>query len=99
MAYFHLRLVPPRPTFPHDATEPEMKAMDRHADYWRERATAGTAIAAGPVFEGEGAWGMALVEVENADAALLLADADPVILADIGFRYDIAPVPTLILRS
>lgn len=70
MAYFHLRLVPPRPTFPHDATEPEVKA-----------------------------WGMALVEVENAEEAQLLADADPIILAGIGFRFDIEPMPTLILRS
>ena len=99
MAYFHLRLVPPRPSFPHDATGPEMKAMDRHADYWREKAAAGTAIAVGPVFEGEGAWGMAVVEVGDAEAARSLADADPVILADIGFRFDIAPMPTLILRS
>lgn len=99
MAYFHLRLVPPRPSFPHDAKEPEMKAMDRHADYWREKAAAGTAIAVGPVFEGEGAWGMAVVEVGDAEAARSLADADPVILADIGFRFDIAPMPTLILRS
>jgi hypothetical protein len=70
MAYFHLRLVPPRPTSPLDVTEPDMKA-----------------------------WGMALVEMENAEEAQLLADADPVILAGIGFRFDIAPMPTLILRS
>ena len=62
-------------------------------------ASTGTAIAVGPVFEGEGAWGMAVVEVGDAEAARSLADADPVILADIGFRFDIAPMPTLILRS
>ena len=99
MAYFHLRLVPPRPTFPHDASAKEMETMDRHADYWHRQAAAGTAIAVGPVFEGEGAWGMAVIEVEDERAARAVADADPVILADIGFQFRISSMPSLILRS
>ena len=57
MAYFHLKLVPPRRTFPHDATGEEMAAMERHADYWRREGGSGTAIAVGPVFEGDGRLG------------------------------------------
>jgi hypothetical protein len=45
MAYFHLKLVPPRSTFPHDATSEEMAAMERHSVYWR------------PVFAKDGALG------------------------------------------
>ncbi|MGO6900779.1 hypothetical protein ACCS96_09875, partial [Rhizobium ruizarguesonis] len=74
MAYFFLRLQPPRPTFPHDGTGEEMAAMKRHAEYWHRNALAGSAIIVGPVFEGEGAWGMAIVEVEDQAAAQLLAD-------------------------
>lgn len=99
MAYFHLRLVPPRPTFPHDASAKEMETMDRHADYWRSQAAAGTAIAVGPVLEGEGAWGLAVIEAEDEGAARALADADPVIRAAIGFQYRISTMPSLILRS
>ncbi|HUH49808.1 MAG TPA: YciI family protein [Mycoplana sp.] len=99
MAYFHLRLLPPRPSFPHDASEKEMEAMNRHAAYWREKAAAGTAIAVGPVFDAEGAWGMAVIEVEDEAAAQAVADNDPVILAGLGFHFRVAPMPSLILRS
>ncbi|MDR6755533.1 uncharacterized protein YciI [Mycoplana sp. BE70] len=72
--------------------------MSRHATYWREKAAAGTAIAVGPVFEPEGAWGMAVIEVENEAAAQTVADNDPVILAGLGFHFRVSPMPSLILR-
>ncbi len=98
MAYFHLKLVPPRPSFPHDGTEEGMAAMQQHAAYWREHASAGTAIVVGPVFAADGAFGMAVVEAEHADAAKSLGDADPVLLAGLGFHIEISPMPSLILR-
>ena len=98
MAYFHLKLVTPRSTFPHDASADEMAAMDRHAAYWRAKAEAGTAIAVGPVFSDAGAFGLAVVEVDDAAAAQALADGDPVIAAGLGFQYEIAAIPSLILR-
>ncbi|MFT2213793.1 YciI family protein [Rhizobium giardinii] len=98
MAYFHLKLVPPRSTFPQDATPEEMAAMERHSAYWRAQADAGRAIAVGPVFAKDGAWGMALVEVPDGNAAQALADGDPVIAASLGFRFEIAAIPNLILR-
>ncbi|WP_064683795.1 YciI family protein [Rhizobium bangladeshense] len=98
MAYFFLRLLPPRPTFPHDGTAEEMAAMKRHVEYWHRQAFAGSAIAVGPVFEGEGAFGMAVVEVEDRTAAQALADGDPIITSGFGFRFDILPMPSIILR-
>ncbi|MBB3915766.1 YciI family protein [Rhizobium fabae] len=98
MAYFFLRLLPPRPTFPHDGTGEEMAAMKRHAEYWQRNAFAGSAITVGPVFEGEGAWGMAVVEVEDQAAAQALADSDPIITSGLGFRFDILPMPSIISR-
>ncbi|MDQ0560833.1 uncharacterized protein YciI [Rhizobium mesoamericanum] len=98
MAYFFLRLVPPRPSFPHDATGEEMAAMSRHAAYWRRNAEEGSAIAVGPVFESEGAWGMAVVSAADQKAAQALADADPIIQSGYGFRFDILPMPSIILR-
>ena len=38
------------------------------------------------------------VEVQNADEAQALADGDPVIAAGLGFRFDVALIPSLILR-
>jgi uncharacterized protein YciI len=98
MAYFFLRLIPPRPTFPHDGTGEEMAAMQRHAEYWRQNALSGSAIAVGPVFAAEGAFGIAIVEVEDRDAARALADDDPIITSGFGFRFDISPMPSIILR-
>ncbi|MGO4438006.1 YciI family protein [Rhizobium sp. RAF56] len=98
MAYFHLKLLPPRQTFPHDATEEETAAMQRHAAYWRRNADTGMAIAVGPVFDPRGAWGMAVIEAADPAAAKVIADADPVVLAGLGFRYEISPIPSLILR-
>ena len=98
MAYFFLRLQPPRPTFPHDGTGEEMAAMKRHAEYWHQNALAGSAIAVGPVFAGEGAFGIAVVEVADQAAAQALADADPIITSGFGFRFDVSPMPSIILR-
>lgn len=99
MAYFLLRLSPPRPSFPFDATETEKALFADHSDYWLGKADRGEAIAVGPVFDPAGTWGLALVEAEDDAAARSLADADPVIRADAGFAYTLAPVPSLILRQ
>lgn len=109
MPYFLLRLEPPRPTFPFDATEAEKALFQEHAAYWMARAEDGRAIAVGPVFEpGDAAdpaktpaktWGFALVEAADEAGAVSLGAADPVIRAEAGFRYTAAPVPSLILRQ
>ena len=98
MAYFFLKLIPPRPTFPHDGTGEEMAAMQRHAEYWHQNALTGSAIAVGPVFEGDGAFGIAIVEAGDQDAAQALADGDPIITSGFDFRFDILPMPSIILR-
>lgn len=99
MAYFLLQLRPPRPTFPFDATEVEMAAMGEHGAYLRGLAASGAIVAAGPVFDPAGSWGLALVDVDDEAAAQSIADGDPVVKSGLGFRYDRAPVPSLILRQ
>ena len=94
-----MRLVPPRPTFPFDISEAEGKAMADHAVYWRKLADDGHAIAVGPVFDPRGAFGLAIVETENEAEAEALAAADPVARADLGFRWEVAPMPSIILRE
>ena len=98
MAYFLLRLTPPRPSFPFDATEAEKALFSEHSAYWLERAASGEAVAVGPVFEAGGAWGIALVEAAEEAGAQELGAADPVIKAQAGFAYTVSPVPSLILR-
>lgn len=91
-AYFFLRLVPPRPTFPADMRPEEAKAMGEHAAYLCEKAAAGVVIAAGPVGDPKGAWGLGLVEVADEAEARALTDGDPVVRSGLGFRYEIFPL-------
>lgn len=99
MGYFHLRLIAPRPTFPFDMTEAEGEAMAEHAIYWRKLAADGRAVAVGPVFDPKGAYGLAIVETENEAEAEALGAADPVTRSGLGFRWEAAPMPSIILRE
>lgn len=98
MPYFLLRLEPPRPSFPFDATEAEKALFSEHAAYWIDRAERGQAVAVGPVFDAAGTWGLALVEAADDAAARMLGADDPVIRAGAGFVYTLSAVPNLILR-
>ena len=73
--------------------------MQAHAEYWRGHAETGAAIAVGPVFAEDGAFGIAIIEAADAVAAQALADGDPVLKAALGFRYDFSPMPSIILRA
>ena len=98
--YFLLRLVPPRTTFPADMTPAEAKAMGEHSAHLRVHARAGTVIAAGPVANPKGAWGVALVQVADAAEAAAITETDPVVRAGLGFRYETYPLmSTPILRD
>ena len=96
MAFFLMKLIPPRPTFPADATTPELEAMDRHSDYIRHLVDTGAVFAAGPVIDPEGTWGVAIAEAEDAAAAREICNADPVIRAGLGFRWNILPMASLL---
>jgi len=97
VAYFLMKLIPPRPTFPGDASDAEMEAMGRHADYIRSLIRSGAMLAAGPVMEPPGSWGLALADVPDADAAAALGERDPVVLSGLGFRWEVHAMPTLLL--
>jgi len=99
MGYFHLKLVPPRSTFPFDMSEAEKTAMTEHSRYWQRLAEDQRAVVVGPVFDRKGAYGMAIVETENEAEAEALAAADPVAKANLGFRYEVSDMPSLIIRD
>ncbi|MDE1567673.1 YciI family protein [Aquabacter sp. P-9] len=98
MAYFAMRLRAPRVTFPFDATAEEVALMQSHGAYWHEKAQAGIAIVVGPVMDPAGPFGLAVVEVEDEAGARALGHADPVVAAEVGFSYEVMPMPSLILR-
>ena len=92
-----MKLIPPRGSFPGDASPEEMEAMGRHADYIRKLIRSGKILAAGPVMEAGGSWGLALADVADAGEAVRLGQGDPVVQAGLGFRWDVHPMPSLLL--
>jgi uncharacterized protein YciI len=99
MAYFLCRLKGPRPSFPMDMTASEAALMGEHAAYWQAEADRGTAIVFGPVMDPAGAWGLCILETDDASEPARLTEADPVIRAAAGFAYEIFPMPQVGLRA
>jgi uncharacterized protein YciI len=93
MKTYFCKLRGPRPTFPQDMTPAEAQAMQRHAAYWRSCMEKGGVVAFGPVADPAGTYGMLILEVEDEAAAQSLVQADPVIVAKIGFRFEMHPMP------
>lgn len=96
MAFYLLKLIPPRPTFPVDASTAENEAMGRHADYLRHLIDLGTVYAAGPVMDPAGTWGVAIAEAHDEAAVQQVCNDDPVIRAGLGFHWEVLPVASLL---
>ncbi|HEY1959184.1 MAG TPA: SRPBCC domain-containing protein [Polyangiaceae bacterium] len=95
--HFLLRLIPPRASFAVDMSESERRAMIEHVGYWTGQADRGTAIAFGPVADPNGGWGVAIVSVDDDGAIEKLAREDPAIRHAIGMRYEVLPMPRVVL--
>lgn len=94
--YFMARLVPPRTTFPADATPEELDLMRAHAAHCKTLLQQGNGLLFGPVADPKGAWGLGVLRAPSEDAARALTDADPVVRAGRGFRYELLPIASLI---
>src|SRR3712207_2789806 len=93
------KLLPPRPTFAADMSPAEATLMGEHAAYWGGLTERGIAVVFGPVFDPNGVWGLAIVDVADEATASALTNDDPVIRAGNGFRYEIYPMPQAVLRA
>jgi len=95
--YYFIMLLPPRAYFMQTMTGDELALMRAHQDYWRIFADKGWAVAYGPVADPAGGFGAGFWALpDDQDVAALTRD-DPVIRANAGFRYDIAPMPALVI--
>lgn len=79
MTTYVLRLKAPRPTFALDMTEAEREVMGRHAAHWQPRVESGEMVVFGPVLDGTGSWGLAVIEAADEDELRAFAAADPVV--------------------
>jgi uncharacterized protein len=92
MPHFFLKLVAPRPGFAMDLNDNEKKLMHEHFLYWNGRQQKGEVLVFGPVFDPAGAYGMGVIEAADEAFAHAFAAADPTMIADCGFRYEIHPM-------
>lgn len=99
MKHFFLKLNPPRPTFAMTMTDAERQLMQAHVVYWQGLTQKGLVVAFGPVADPAGGYGVAIVELPDDADAEALGAGDPTIQADVGFRYDVHPMPRVILRN
>jgi uncharacterized protein len=89
--HFFFRLIAPRPTFAADMTGEERALMKQHAEYVRTFFEGGQVLAYGPVLDPSGAFGVALLEVNDEAEAHKFAKEDPTILAGMN-TYTITPM-------
>lgn len=99
MAFYLLKLRPPRATFFLDMTDDERTVMFAHAGYWKKKLGEGVAVAFGPVIEPDTSWGLGILEVADEAQAKAFAADDPVITSERGFRYEFFPMPALVARG
>ncbi|MDE2196523.1 MAG: hypothetical protein KGJ56_04990 [Gammaproteobacteria bacterium] len=97
MNYFLYKLNAPRRTFPADMTPAERQLMQEHAVYWRGLMKKNLVIAFGPVADPKGAYGIAIIRLQDATDANSLGANDPVIKADTGFSFEVHPMPSVVL--
>lgn len=53
--------------------------MGRHAAHWQPYLDSGRMVVFGPVLDGTGSWGLAVVEAENEDELRAFAAGDPAV--------------------
>jgi len=51
--------------------------MARHAAHWQPFIDSGQMVIFGPVLDGDGSWGLGVVEAENEDELRAFAASDP----------------------
>ena len=97
--YYFGKLISPRPSFPHDITPAEAQLMKEHQVYWRNFMDQGYVVVFGPVADPKGFFGILVLELpDDLDARALMMD-DPVLRANIGFGFELYPMPSAVLRD
>ncbi len=96
MKYYFCKLHAPRPTFAQTMTPAEGKLMAEHGAYLR---TFPGAVAFGPVADPAGFYGVGIWELPDEADIKAICDGDPTIKSGLGFRYEIHPMPQVVIRK
>jgi uncharacterized protein len=96
--HYFFKLIPPRPTFPRDITAEEIRLMEEHSRYFDEQFAAGMVLVFGPVMAPDGAFGMAVLEVDNEAEARKFGEADPSVKGGLN-RFEVHPMRVTAARG
>ena len=84
IATFVIRLTAPRPDFALTLSDEERAVMGRHAAHWQPYIESGRMVVFGPVLDGGGSWGLAVIEADDEAELRAHADRDPVVTTGTG---------------
>jgi uncharacterized protein YciI len=76
-----------------DMSSTEAAIMQGHFAYWRQLLADGRAVVYGPVMDPTGAYGIAVLEVEDEDSARAIGNNDPAIKSGAGFSFQVHAMP------
>ena len=95
--HYFLKLIPPRPDFATTMTEEENKIMQEHIVFWQELLKEGICIVYGPVFDPNGAYGVAVISVENETIVQDIQKNDPSVMKGLN-RFEVFPMKAVSMQ-
>jgi len=91
--YFVMKLIPPRANFAFTMSDAERAVMLQHIDYWKPSLENGKLLVYGPVFDPNGAYGLAIVCVDSEEEARALISKDPALTIN---TYEMYPMRAVV---
>jgi len=96
--HYYFRLIPPRPTFPHDMSDDEKALMEEHSAYFQQQFESGELLLYGPVMAPDGAFGLGVLEVATEAEARRFGENDPSVRGGLN-RFEIYPMRVTASRA
>jgi uncharacterized protein YciI len=99
MTFFLCKMILPRSDFVQTMADGEQNIMKAHGDYLQSLTEVGSIVCHGPVDDPEGGWGLSIFSAKDQTEVERLTAADPIILDDVGARYEILPMRQLRMKG
>jgi uncharacterized protein YciI len=92
-------MILPRPDFVQTMTDSEKNIMKAHGDHLQSLPEIDSILCHGPVDDPKGGWGLSIFSAKDQMEVERLTEADPIILDDVGARYEILPMKRLRMKG
>jgi uncharacterized protein YciI len=92
-------MILPWSDFAQTMTDSEKNIMKAHGDYLQSLAEVDSVMCHGPVDDPKGGWELSIFSAKDQTEVERLTAADPIILDDVGARYEILPMKQLRMKG